>query len=400
MCPGESDSEAAHWFWKGVSMTKEESSVPFTRPYFDVEMLNRYATDIRNILSSGRITSGPYVSDFERAIEKRLMVGHALAVSSGTAALHAAVRGLGLSPGDEVLVPADTFVSTVNAIVYERLRPVFVDVDPSTFNISPTSLQERVTSRSRAIIVVHLGGNPCDMDSILDIAHDSRLGVVEDAAHALGATHRGRACGAIGLIGALSFDHAKLITAAEGGAVVTNDSKVAVEVRKFSNLGRSELGYEEVDTIGYNYRLSELHAALGLVSESHYERNLANRIAAGLHYRSLLSRFDWLALQSLQPESQASFHATIVRLARNSPISRDDLMKSLSARGIGTSILFRPVNLQPVYRRLIGDTKGTCPNAEELGEYGLALPMYNSITLSQVETVVDVIDQVARAGKI
>jgi perosamine synthetase len=381
---------------EGRIVTRREPVIPFTHPYFTEEMMERYAADAKAILRSGRITSGPFVGDFEKVIQNLLKVKHVLALSSGTAALHAAVRGLGLSRGDEVLVPADTFVSTVNAVVYEGLKPVFVDVDSSTFNISPDSLQERVSGRSRAVIVVHLGGNPCDMDSILDIAHASHLGVIEDAAQALGASYRGRACGTIGEIGAFSFDHAKVITAAEGGAIATNDSEVAAAVRKFSNLGRSNLGYEAVDTIGYNYRMSELHAALGLVSASCYHENLLNRIAAGRHYRSILARFGWMRLQSLQPDGQSSFHATIVKLARDSPLSRDELMIRLSEHGIGSSILFKPVNLQPVYQRLVGETRGKCPNAEELGETSLALPMYNDIGLPQVETVVETIEQIVR----
>lgn len=377
-------------------MTEHDLLVPFTRPSINTEVINEYARLAKTALESGRITAGQYVRDFEKRIQKRLDVKYVIAVNSGTAALHAAVRTLNLNQGDDILVTADTFVSSANAIVYEGLKPRFVDVDAHTFNISPESLIERITPRSKAVMVVHLGGVPCDMKAILSIARDLHLAVVEDAAQAFGATYHGKLCGTFGEAGAISFDHAKLITTAEGGAVLTNRGRVASEARKFSNLGRTRLGYEAVDSIGYNYRLSELHAALGLVSEKRYEGNLRNRISAGRRYRSLLSKLDWVDMQGLDSQTEPSYHATIIRLKKDAPVTRNLLMKKLANKGIGTSILFKPVHLQPVYRQMLGDTKGTCPNAEQLGESGLALPMFNDITAAQVDNVVKAMEQIAR----
>jgi perosamine synthetase len=217
------------------------------------------------VMRSGRLSLGPKLEEFEAAFSSYVRVPYAAAVGSGTAGLHLAVKALGIGEGDEVILPSFTFIAPANAICYERAKPVFVDIDPTTLNLDPCAVEAAITSRTRAILAVHTFGVPADVEKLLTIAQRHGLILVEDACEALGAEWHGKKVGTFGAAGVFGFYPNKQITTSEGGMIVTNDEKLAVRVRSLRNHGRAPMGeWFEHNEIGYNYRLSELHAAMEL----------------------------------------------------------------------------------------------------------------------------------------
>lgn len=325
-------------------------------------------------LESGYVSSaGPLVGEFEERFAAYVGAKYAVATASGTAALHLALRLLGLGPGDEVIVPALTFIATINPVVYVGATPVVVDVDPQTWNIDPEEVEKAVTSRTRAIIPVHLYGNPADMDRLTGIARRYGLFVVEDAAEAVGATYKGRHVGTFGDIGIFSFNGNKIITTGGGGMLVTNNSVLAERARLLVNQGRasSSFEYEHIE-IGYNYRLTNIQAALGLAQLERLEEFLTRKRKFAALYREVLGKEGGITWQEELPGAESSWWLFAVQVNPNRFwLDRDALIPKMQEAGIQVRPVFLPLSRQPAYRSY---RFKTCSVAEKLHAQGLCLP--------------------------
>jgi perosamine synthetase len=336
-----------------------------------------------SVLRTPRLSIGPKMVEFERAIADLAGVSHGIAVSSGTAGLHLCLRALGVGEGDEVILPSFTFIAAGNAVLYERARPVFVDIEPNTLNIDPDKLESSITPKTRAIIAVHTFGHPADMDPIMDVARKHGLPVIEDAAEAIGARYRGRPAGGIGDFGVFGFYPNKPITTGEGGMVVTRDAQMAGTIRALRNQGRRESdGWLDHQLLGYNYRLSELNCALGLAQIKRIEGILDRREAIAIEYSEEFRAMPEVITPPLKTSNGRICWFVYVIRADN----RDGLMETLTKQGIGCARYFAPLHLQPLfapYVKRCDDLKVT----EQVASQTLALPFFNALTTGQIHEV-------------
>ncbi|HUJ92231.1 MAG TPA: DegT/DnrJ/EryC1/StrS family aminotransferase [Gaiellaceae bacterium] len=333
--------------------------------------------EVAAVLESGQLTMGPKVEELEELLSGATGAAHAIAVSSGTAALHLAVLAAGIGPGDEVLVPAYTFPATANVVALVGAAPVLVDVDPVTMNVDPEDAARRVTPRTKAVLAVHLFGRPARLEELPD------LPLVEDAAGALGASHRGRPCGGLGLVGCFSFHPRKIVTTGEGGAVTTNDAELAERVRSLRHHGWSPSGrYEDISAGAFNYRLSDVLCALGIPQLRRLDELLAarERIAAG--YAERLAGLD-LVLPEADPGDRHGLQAYVIQLDR-----RDAVMELLRAQGIQCQIGTYALHRLGAYR-----DQGPFPGADAAYERALALPLHTGLTEAELDRVAEALDK-------
>jgi perosamine synthetase len=333
--------------------------------------------EIREVLESGRLTMGPKVAELEALLADAAGTAHAVAVSSGTAALHLAVLALGLGPGDEVLVPAYTFPSTGNVVALCGATPVLVDVDPGTMNMDPADAARRVTERTKAMLAVHLFGRPARLEEYPD------LPVLEDAAGALGASRAGRPCGSLGVVACFSFHPRKIVTTGEGGAVTTDDAALAERVRSLRHHGWSPSDeYADLPLPAFNYRLSDVLCALGLpqlrrLGELHETHE---RIAAG--YAERLAGLD-VVLPTVDDGDRHGWQAYVIQLDR-----RDEVMSGLRAQGIECQIGTYALHRLGAYR-----DQGGFPGADAVYERALALPFHARLTEAELDRVAKALDK-------
>ena len=334
--------------------------------------------EIAAVLETGHLTMGPKVEEFETLLAAAAGTQHAAAVSSGTAALHVAVLALGIGEGDEVLVPAYTFPATANVVALAGARPVLVDVDPVTMNIDPEDAARRVTARTKAVLAVHLFGRPARLEELPDVP------VLEDAAGALGASHRGRACGSLGVLACFSFHPRKIVTTGEGGAVTTDDVELDERVRSLRHHGWSPSSvYEDMPAGAFNYRLSDVLAALGIPQLRRLDELLAGRerIAAG--YAERLAHLD-VVVPDADTGDRHGWQAYVVQLDR-----RDAVMAALRQQGIGCQIGTYALHRLGAYR-----DQGPFPGADAAFERALALPMHGRLTEPDLDRVAEALDKI------
>ncbi len=340
------------------------------------------------LLDSGFLVQGERVREFESGVAGYVGRRHALAVNSGTAAIQCAVMGLGIGHGDEVVLPDFTFPATANAVVLAGARPVLVDIDPVTFNMDPLALPDRLTGDTRAVMPVDLFGLAADLGAIGEICARRGLMLVEDSACALGAMHGGRKCGGFGDASAFSFHPRKVITTAEGGMVVTDSDEAAGRIRELRNHGiRVTEGKPEFVGPGYNFRMNEIEAALGLAQISHIDRLIERRRDVAAVYHRLLAGVDDVVAPA---EPQGYFHtyqAYVVMTGDN--IDRDLLIDLLRERGVESGIGTYALHVQPYYRDLLGHRPGAFPHSLRALKQSLALPMYPSMTEDEIVQVVE-----------
>lgn len=350
------------------------------------------------VLRSGRLALGPRAEEFERLICEYVGVKHAVSVSSGTAALHLIVRALGIGPGDEVLVPSFTFAASVNVILYEGAAPVFVDVDPETYCIDPHDLERKITPRTKAVMAVDVFGHPADWDDVLKIAERHGLKVIDDSCEALGAEYKGKKVGRFGDAAAFAFYPNKQITTGEGGIVVTSDEEIARLCRSMRNQGRGEMGaWLEHERLGFNYRLDEMSAALGVSQFRRLESFLAKREQVAGWYTERLAGRDWVRPPVVKPYVRMSWFVYVVTLAEG--VDRDGVVRALEEKGIPCRGYFSPIHLQPYVRERCGTGEGELPITESVARRTIALPFHNNLRLDEVEFVVDALERaVARNG--
>lgn len=350
---------------------------------------------VTKVLKSKWLTMGDVTKEFERHFANYVGANHAFAVSSGTAALHLACRALGLKNGDEVIVPALTFVATSNAVLYTGAVPIFADITSlDDLNISPDDILAKITPQTKAIIVVHYGGYPCDMSRIIRIAKEHNLHIIEDAAHAPGAEYGEMKCGSIGDIGCFSFFPNKNMTCAEGGMVVTNDDNLAEKLRLMRSHGMTSLSLDryrghaysyDVIELGYNYRIDEIRSALGLVQLNKLTENNKRRRKIVESYVELLKDCARLSIPFKNYRGNPSFHIFPSLLAAE--INRHDFMQELRKIGVQTSIHYPPIHLFSYYRQRFGYKEGMLSKTEGVGNREVTLPLYPMMSESDVKYV-------------
>lgn len=341
---------------------------------------------VLGVLRSSRLSLGPKLKEFEQAVAAYVGAPHAIAVSSGTSGLHCCLRALGISEGDEVIVPSFTFIAAANVIRYERATPVFVDIDPVTMNMDPAKVAAAVTPRTRAILVVHTFGCPAELDSLLRIAHDNKLLVIEDACEAIGAEYRGRKVGTFGDAGVFAFYPNKQITTGEGGMVVTGNAETARMVKALRNQGRFDSDeWFQHSILGFSYRISEIDCALGVEQMRRITNILAEREAVARSYHQLLSRNQDLIQPPLEvARGSISWFVYVVRLAECfTQAERDSLVMAMRERGIACGRYFAPVHQQPAYRGY----SASLPITEAHARRAIALPFFNRLTSKEIAEV-------------
>jgi len=364
-------------------------------PLFDLDLGADEYRVVKAVLDSKWLTMGKVTEDFESAFAEYLGVKHAIAVNSGTAALHLAHAVLGVGRDDKVICPSLTFVATANAILYTGATPVFADISSvDELTISPDDIESRIDERARSIVVVHYGGFPCDMDRIMEMARKHDLFVVEDTAHAIGAEYGGHKVGTIGDVGCFSFFSNKNMTTAEGGMVVTDRADLAEKVRAARSHGMTTVTWDrykghshsyDVVGLGFNYRIDEIRAGLGLVQLGKLDANNRRRSALWAFYREKLEGIEAVRVPFSRARGVSSCYIFPVLLSDQ--IDRKDFMDYLRARGIQTSIHYPPVHLFSYYRELVTSNVDV-PLTEYVGRREVTLPLFPAMGEEQVEYVV------------
>jgi len=344
------------------------------------------------VLRTNTLSLGPKLEEFETALAAYHTMPHAIAVSSGTAALHLAIRALNIGEGDEVIVPSFTFIAVANAVLFERAIPIFADIDPVTLNLDPKSVEAAITSRTKAIIVVHTFGVPAEMDALTQLAHRYNLALIEDACEAIGATYNNQRVGTFGDISVFAFYPNKQITTGEGGAILTRNPKLASRMRAMRNQGRyPSSDWLQHSELGFNYRLSEIACALGIVQLKRLPEILAQREQAAQNYDVLLSSISSIDRPSLTVASRTiSWFVYVVRIAEHLPIhTRDKLLASLQQQGIACASYFAPIHQQPAYAAIPSAQQAMLPVTESIAQRTLALPFFNRLSIKEIEKVAE-----------
>lgn len=370
-------------------MNEQMIRIPMAQP----EILQQDIDLVLDALSSGRLSLGPYLERFETEFARYVGARYAIGVSSGTAGLHSVLCAKDIGPGDEVITTSFSFVASSNCILYQGATPKFVDINEESFNIDPVRIAEAVTDRTRAILPVHVFGQPCAMDEIGALAKRHGLFVVEDACEALGSEYRGRLVGTFGDASVFAFYANKQMTTGEGGIVVTDNPDVAQKIRSLRNQGRDEMGtWLRHVRLGFNYRLGELNAALGLSQLSRIEQILERRDRVSKFYEERLRRLDSVRLLSpAATTTRLSWFVLVVRL--DPTIPRVAVIEQLDKSGVPSRAYFAPIHLQPFYRERFEFREGDFPVTERVASSMLALPFYTNMEESQVEYVVNCLDQ-------
>lgn len=358
----------------------------------------------REPLMSGWLTSGPKVRAFEEEFARRHEVKHAVAVTSATTALHLSLAALGIGKGDEVIVPAFTWVATANVVHYCGARVVFVDVDQATFNLDPSDLKKRITSRTKAIIPVHLFGLCADMDSIRTIAGE--LPLIEDAACAAGASYKGKPAGSLGLTGCFSFHPRKSITTGEGGMVTTNDDSLAETMQILRNHGAAVSEEQrhhgpkpyilpDFNLLGFNYRMTDLQGAVGLVQLQKLDRFIDERNRWAAYYSRELKGIPWLTLPA-EPDGVRHGWQAYVTLVdeESSPMTRNEIMEYLQERGISTRPGTHAVHMLNYYRNMYGIEPSDYPGARLANDCSMAIPLHNRMDEEDYRYVTEVLKSI------
>jgi dTDP-4-amino-4,6-dideoxygalactose transaminase len=357
---------------------------------------------VTGVLRTSTLSLGPKVWEFERAIARYVSATDVVAVSSGTSGLHLCIRALGISEGDEVIVPSFAFIAVANAVRYERATPVFVDIEPKTLNLDPNKLEQAITARTRAIITVHTFGCPSELTGILQIARRHGLFVIEDACEAIGAEYEGHKVGALGDVGVFAFYPNKQITTGEGGAVVTNNPEIALKVRKLRNQGRddSEEWFQHTE-LGYNYRISDINCALGIEQMKRIDSILDRRESIARQYGQILSCNSDLNLPLLTlPDRKISWFVYVVRLSsRFNEFHRDWIVNEMKSRGIALGRYFAPIHLQPIYHSS-PKKKAILPVTEFHASRSLALPFFNRIREGEIEEVCRTLVELIQSSRV
>jgi perosamine synthetase len=375
----------------------ESSFIPYGQQWIDEEDIQA----VVDVLRSDCITTGPKVDEFEKALAEFVGVKEAVAVSSGTAALHAAIDAIDIKKGDEVILSPLTFAATASAIVYQGGTPVFADVEPDTLLLAPDEVTKKVTARTKAIIAVDYAGQPCDYDALKEIAQKYSLGLVADACHSIGATYKGQKVGTLADLTAFSFHPVKHITTGEGGMVLSNNPEYVTHIRRFRNHGmntdhhrRSRQGswYYEIERLGYNYRMTDIQCALGISQLRKLMQWIVRRRKIAERYDNAFAKNDNIDSLKVEWFVEHAYHLYVIRVNFEAiGISRQSLFKLLQKEGIGVNVHYIPVYLHPFYQEKFGFMPGLCPVAERSYEQILSLPIFPKMSDREIEKVIRIV---------
>jgi perosamine synthetase len=368
--------------------------LPYGRQWLDEDDI----AAVVEVMRSDWLTTGPKVGEFEEAFSDFVGAEEAVAVSNGTAALHAAMHAIGIGPGDEVIVPPMTFAASANCVVSQGGTPVFADVDPDTLLLDPAQVEAKITPRTKAIIAVDYTGQPCDYDALRTTADQHGLALIADACHALGGSYKGRPVGSLADLSVFSFHPVKHITTGEGGMITTDDPELARRMRVFRNHGittdhrqREAKGswfYEMVD-LGYNYRLTDLQCALGMSQLRKLPGWVARRQEIARRYDTAFAEMPVVQPLGVRDDVSHAYHLYVIRLDLTQlRVTRAEVFAALRAEGIGVNVHYIPVHLHPFYRERFGTRPGLCPVAEEAYERLLSLPVFPKMNNADVEDVI------------
>jgi len=345
---------------------------------------------VKEVLDSGILASGPKTKAFEKECAEYLGVKHAVAVTNGTVALDVALKALKIGPGDEVITSAFSFVASGNCILFQNAKPVFADIDPKTFNVDPSDVAEKITAKTKALMPVHMFGQPANMDALKELVEDKGIALVEDAAQAHGAEINGQKAGSIGNMGCFSFYATKNMTAGEGGMITTNDPKLADKARLLINHGQSRKYHH--DTLGYNYRMTEICAAIGSVQLRKLDGFNKKRIENAALLSNGIRKLTGLTATYVMKDVKHVFHQYVIRVEDNCRLGRDELADRLTEHGIGVAVHYPiPIYRQPLYMEL-GYGGTVCPNTEEACRRVLSLPVHPLVNKKDIKYLLGVLE--------
>lgn len=365
--------------------------IPYGKQSIDAEDVQA----VIEVLTSDFLTTGPKIEEFEQCVAKYVGAKYAVAISNGTAALHAACFVAGISKGDEVITTPITFAASANAVLYCGGTPVFADINPSTYNIDPEDIKRKITDKTKAIIAVHYTGQPCDMDAIHCIAKEHNLIVIEDAAHALGAIYKGQKIGSLSDMTTFSFHPVKHITTAEGGMIMTNDKKLYDKLILFRTHGitrnpdllledEGSWYYEQIE-LGYNYRITDIQCALGVSQMKKLDNFITKRKEIAKRYDEAFANNSNIVIPNQKHGCENSYHLYVIQVKN---VDRRKVFEALRAAGIGVNVHYVPVYRFPYYRKN-GYQDIICKNAEELYKHIISIPMYPDLSIEQQEYVIN-----------
>lgn len=369
--------------------------IPYGRQTIDEDDINA----VVDVLKSDYLTTGPKIAEFEQAVVSYTGAKYAVAISNGTSALHAACFAAGIGRGDEVITTPLTFAASANCVLYCGGTPVFADVDPYTYNIDPEDIRKKITDKTKAIIAVHLAGQPCDMDEIHSIAQEHNLIVIEDGAHALGSVYKGKKVGCLSDMTTFSFHPVKPITTGEGGMIMTDNEELYKRLVLFRSHGitrdnsmmtRNEgpWFYQQLD-LGYNYRITDIQCALGCSQMRKLDKFLKRRRELVERYNNAFIECDNIVTPYQLPDTQSGWHLYIVQVKNH---DRKQVFETLRDKGIGVNVHYIPVYMHPYYQEH-GYKDVHCANAEEIYSHIISLPLYPGLTDDQQDYVIDTLKQ-------
>lgn len=370
--------------------------IPYSKQYIDEEDIKA----VEEVLRSDWLTTGPKVAEFENAIATFVNAKHAVAVSSGTAALHCAMYALGIGPGDEVIVPTMTFAATANCVVLQGGKPIFADVAPDTLLINSDEVEKLISDKTKAVIAVDYAGHPCDYESLKEIKFKYGLPLVADSCHALGAEYKGKKIGSLADLTIFSFHPVKHIATGEGGMITTNDEELAGRMHLFRNHGintdshhREKIGswFYEMFDVGYNYRITDMQCAMGISQMKKLPDFLAQRREIAKIYDQAFATLEGITSLAVRDDLLHAYHLYVIRLNKG---HRDQVFKALRQRGIGVNVHYIPVHLHPFYKNNLNTDLGDCPVAEAAYDQILSIPIFPGMTNQDIERVITMVDEV------
>ena len=365
--------------------------VPLSSP----DIIEKDIEAVAGVMKTRFLSIGPKIVEFEKKMSEYTGVKYAVAVNSGTSALHLIIRGMGIGEGDVVITTPFSFIASANCILFERARPLFVDIDEQTLNLDPDKVEEKLESLSseeltkvKALLVVDAFGQPADWDRFRQIGKKYSLRLIEDSAEALGAEYKGKKAGSLGEVGVFAFYPNKQITTGEGGILVTDDAELSRLARSMRSQGRGESGeWLDHERLGYNYRMDELSSALGCSQMERIEEILDKRTKVAGMYGEKLAEVEEVQVPFIAPYvSRMSWFVYVIRLERG--IDRNKVIKYLNEEGVQCKPYFTPIHLQPFYRRMFGYKEGDFPITEDVTERTIALPFFNNLKEEQIDYVV------------